>query len=146
MIGIVIAAHADLGVGLLNAVRLIAGEQTNVRTVGLFHGDGIDEFYAKVKKAINDVEEGEGVLVFNDFLGGTPANTVLRCMREKEFPCIVGVNMPMLLEAFLTRPNMDNAWQLADYVYGISKDSIVRLEEVYASSINASGDINDEDF
>ena len=44
MIGIIVVTHSDLGQGLLNAVALIAGEQPCAKAIGLFHGDGIEEF------------------------------------------------------------------------------------------------------
>ena len=47
MVGILIAAHGGFAEGLLSAVELIAGEQNQVKTIGLYHGDGIDELEQK---------------------------------------------------------------------------------------------------
>ena len=47
-----------------------------------------------------------------DLFGGSPANAALRCLVEKDFECIAGVNLPMLLEVLMLRESM-NARDLA---------------------------------
>ncbi len=104
MIGILIATHGKFAEGLLNAVELIAGKQENVKTIGLYHGDGIDEFYEKIRNAYEELDQGEGVLALVDILGGSPANMLMKLMSEKqEVLAITGVNMPMLVEAVMMR-------------------------------------------
>ena len=103
MVGVVIASHANLCEGLLNAVSLIAGKQEQVETIGLFHEDGIEQFKQKVFDAIEKVDTGDGVICFVDFIGGSPANAMMEYSRNHELHCVVGVNMPMLLEMFLSR-------------------------------------------
>ena len=64
-----IATHGGFAEGILNAVELIAGKQEGVKTIGLFHGDGIDEFSDKVQTAYEELDDGDGVLVFVDIFG-----------------------------------------------------------------------------
>ena len=78
MTGILIATHGDFAAGILSAVELIAGKQEKVETIGLHHEDGIEEFEERVNKALDDLDEGDGVLVFVDILGGTPSNVIFR--------------------------------------------------------------------
>ena len=128
MIGIVLFTHAHLGQGLVEAVELIAGKQENVAAVGLVHGDGVERFEERCRAAIEAVNEGDGVLALVDFCGGTPANTALRCMREKAFPCVAGVNMPMLLEAATSRDQNLTPQELADLCMDVGTSGIVRME------------------
>lgn len=141
MIGIVIVTHADLGQGLINAVELIAGKQAGVRDVGLFHGDGVDEFEARVRGAIAEVDDGGGVICMVDFLGGTPANTVLRIMRDSNIKSIAGTNMPMLLETVMSREGA-----ALDELFGTAlstgKDSVIDL----AGALDNALDTDDDDF
>lgn len=69
MVGILIATHGGFAEGLLSAVELIAGKQEKVETVGLYHGDGVDEFEGKITAAMDKLDDGDGVLVFVDILG-----------------------------------------------------------------------------
>lgn len=84
MIGILIATHGDFASGLLSAVELIAGKQEKVGTIGLHHEDGIEEFEQKVNNMLDDLDDGDGVLVFVDILGGTPSNVIFRSLSRKK--------------------------------------------------------------
>lgn len=130
MIGVLIATHASLSKSLLDATELIAGEQTNVETIGLYHGDSIDEFEKKVMSYLNDLDEGDGVLALVDFYGGSPSNIVMKCMQKKKFPCISGVNMPMVVEALTTREfvTLD---ELSNNCLNVAKDSFIKIHEIY---------------
>ena len=143
MVGVVIATHANLCEGLVNAVELIAGKQKQVKTIGLFHEDGIEQFKQKVFDAIFEVDSGDGVLCFVDFIGGSPANTMMEYARNHELHCVVGVNMPMLLEMFLSREGKtadeleelclqagrNNIDTLKGIMHGFSKEDEQELED-----------------
>ncbi len=83
MVGVLIATHGGFAEGILNAVELIAGKQEGVKTIGLFHGDGIDEFSDKVQTAYEELDDGDGVLVFVDIFGGSPSNAVMKIDQSK---------------------------------------------------------------
>jgi len=133
MVGVLIVTHADLGQELINAVALIAGEQEKVKAIGLHHGDGVDSFEKAIMDSIEALDEGDGVLVFTDFLGGTPANAVMRCMKKKSFPCITGANMPMVVEALTDRDGLD-ARQVEASCLQVGMEGIIKLEDVYEQS------------
>lgn len=129
MIGILIATHADFGQGIINAIKLITGTHENVKTIGLNHGDGITAFEEKVFYYLEEMDQGDGVMGLCDFLGGSPSNAMLRCMKMKNFPCIAGVNMPMVLEAVMNRGNTD-VWELAEKCRTAGISGIVSLNAV----------------
>lgn len=145
MIGVVIVTHADFGQGILNAIKLIAGEQAGVRTIGLNHGDGIYDFEKKVMDSINELDTGNGVIGLCDFLGGSPSNVMLRCMKNKKFPCIVGVNMPMALEAIMNRYNVD-VWELAKICHRAGISNILDLHMMTDDMKKENDDKELEDF
>jgi PTS system mannose-specific IIA component len=57
----------------------------------------LDAARESIAAAIRDVEEGDGVLVLTDMLGGTPANLALGFLSDK-VDLVTGVNLPMLLK------------------------------------------------
>lgn len=135
MIGIVLLAHGNLGQGLIEAVELIAGKQEKMAAIGLRHGDGVAEFEEKSTALIKQMDDGDGVIVFVDFIGGTPANTALKCMRDKMFPCVAGVNMPMLLEASMTRDGGTTPQELEENCLAVGAQSLIRLESFFKEKI-----------
>lgn len=142
MIGVLIATHGGFAEGLLNAVELIAGKQEHVKTIGLYHGDGIEEFQEKVRKAYEELEEGEGVLAFVDIFGGSPSNAVMKLMEEcPKMEAITGVNMAMVVEAVLAREG-NTTEVLSSSCLKAGGESQMRLREKYQEMCQAT----EEDF
>lgn len=107
MIGVLIVTHGDFGKELLKSAELIVGKQSHVMTLGLFHGDSVESLRENISKAIDELDEGDGVLVFVDLYGGSPSNATAMNMEKtltnSRFECITGVNLPMVLEALTMR-------------------------------------------
>jgi len=107
MIGVLIVTHGNFGEELLRSAELIIGKQKNVKTLGLNHGDDVEELYKKVQDHIKLLDEGEGVLVLTDLFGGSTSNVTARNMNNANFESLTGLNLPMLLEALDSRMNND---------------------------------------
>lgn len=103
MVGILIATHGGFAEGILNAAELIAGNKEKTKAIGLYHGDGIEEYEKKVIETIDELDDGDGVLVFVDLIGGTPSNTMLKLMKQKNIKVVSGLNLPMLICAMFSR-------------------------------------------
>lgn len=145
MIGILVATHGGFADGLLNAVELIAGKQEKVKTIGLYHGDGVEEYEEKVRSAYSELDDGDGVLVFVDILNGTPSNTVMRMISENpKIRAIAGVNMPMLIMAVTDREDT-SLQELCDECREAGIEQQYLMHEVYQGMI-AQADDDDENF
>ncbi len=110
MVGILIVTHGNFGTELLKSAELIIGKQENVETLGLNHGDSVDELYKKVKEAIQKLDTGGGVLILTDLFGGSPSNVAAASLKGNKIrvESVSGVNLPMLIEALdlRTRENL----------------------------------------
>lgn len=95
--------HGNFGKELIKSAELIIGKQENISSLSLKPGGDIEELYLNIKAEIDKLDCGNGAIVFTDLFGGTPSNTVLRTMAEKEIQSITGVNLPMLLETLVLR-------------------------------------------
>jgi PTS system mannose-specific IIA component len=143
MIGILIVAHGDFGFGMLSAVKLIAGEPEKVAALGLYNGDSPDAFQEKILDAIEELDDGEGVIVFVDFLGGTPSTAIMKIMQKKMFPCFTGVNMPMITEALLARQDIGITLEkMAETCAAAGVEGQTRLDELVrnAPALNTEND------
>ncbi|CAJ1230448.1 PTS sugar transporter subunit IIA [Lactiplantibacillus xiangfangensis] len=106
MVGIVIATHGKLADGLLDAASLIIGEQENVFTIGLNHGDDITTFGEKLAEGVDKVNDGDGVLILADLFGASPYNQAALAGRKLDgvsYELLTGVNLPMLIQALNDR-------------------------------------------
>lgn len=102
MVGLIIAAHGDLSRSLMRSVSLITGEYRNVITVCLEKNDNADIFYEEIQRAIKKADEGDGVIIFTDVLGGTPSNMATLAARRHNLFCLTGVNLPMMIEFLMS--------------------------------------------
>ena len=134
MVGILIVSHGSFAAGLLSAVELIAGKQEKVTTIGLHHEDGVEEFETKVNQALEDLDDGDGVLVFVDILGGTPSNVIFRSLAKREFKAIAGMNMAMVVQAVMMRDTMEKE-ELYKNVLEVAQQPPVLLHEMYKDMI-----------
>jgi PTS system mannose-specific IIA component len=135
IIGILVVTHGDLGKASVEAVELIAGSQKCVKTLGLHHGDGPEDFERSILDAVVKLDEGDGILAFVDFYGGTPANLVMKCMCNQKFPCIAGFNMPMLVEALTNRADC-TLEELVENCKAIGEKSFIELHKIFEKLIN----------
>ncbi|MDU5107297.1 PTS sugar transporter subunit IIA [Clostridium sp.] len=129
MIGILLVTHGDFAEGIKNSTELIVGKSEKFTTLGLYHGDSIDDFNKKVLDYIIDLDDGNGVLVFSDLYCATPFNSTVinNCqLKEHDYRSISGINLPMLIEALTCRDNMDLE-KLSEHVMDMGKNGIKEL-------------------
>lgn len=134
MIGIVIVTHGKFGTELLKSAELIIGEQQNVITLGLQHGDSIEELKSKVRAAIESLNEGQGVLVLTDLFGGSPSNVTAANMVDLDFYALTGVNLPMLLQALTMRECL-SIDELVESSYQAGIEGIKNIKEILNENV-----------
>ncbi|MBI1801682.1 MAG: PTS sugar transporter subunit IIA [Chloroflexi bacterium] len=112
-VGLVIASHGDLSRALLNTAEMIVGPQDGVQAVCLHPQDSLEHCHRSLQEAIGQVDRGGGVLVLIDLFGGTPGNAAALGLRERWYPVVAGVNLPMLLEVLMNRDGSLSAAELS---------------------------------
>ncbi len=103
MVKILIVTHEDLGKALLDSAELIVGKQTDIEAFSLKRGEDILIFSKAVEQRMKAYASTADVLIFTDLFGGSPTNAVMSHIMDYPFRCLTGVNLPMLLEALITR-------------------------------------------
>lgn len=119
-----ILGHGDFPDGLLSAMTLICGPQENVFALGLRPEESPESYAGRVIEALCSHNKREEVLFLVDVRGGTPCNVVARLIND-ERRCIAGVNLPVLLQAIMSRGEARSAKELASKVLDEGKGSIV---------------------
>ena len=129
MIGIVLVTHGSLGEALVHSMNIILGEQAQVEALSLMVEDDITVANKRLTEAVAKADEGDGVLILTDMLGGTPSNLSLALLGQPEIEVISGVNLPMLLKATQSRQQNDLR-ESASRVQEHGRSSIVMAREV----------------
>lgn len=131
MIGVLIATHGNFSTEIVKSAELIMGRQQKVKTLTLNHGDNVEALREDIRKSIKELDDGEGVLVLTDFFGGSPTNATLFNLKDLDFRAITGVNLPMLLDLFCFRDELDIE-ALAKRVMNAGVEGIKDLNEALA--------------
>lgn len=146
MVGILVATHGGFADGILNAVELLTGKPEKVETIGLYHGDGIDEFSTKVEDAIARLDDGDGVLVFVDIIGGSPYNAVMKCIAKQEkLKAIAGMNMAMLIQAVMMREG-NHLEELCDLCEEAGTSALEVMNRAYMKMISEADNHEEDEF
>ena len=120
MVGIVVASHGQLAAELVATARQIVGEFSQVATCTVVPGSSSEELRAEIRRSVESVEQGDGVLVFADLIGGSPCMQSLSLCASLNIEVVTGVNLPMLIKATVLRadgqvPLRELAEQLTQY-------------------------------
>ena len=108
MVGIVVVTHGQMAEGMLDAARMIVGEQERLVSVTLREADGLESLTERVAAAVEQVDAGDGVLVLVDVFGASPFNASARvAMQRSKVEVLTGVSLPMLLELAVQREGQD---------------------------------------
>jgi PTS system ascorbate-specific IIA component len=104
MIGILIVAHDMLSDSLAGAVTHVLGARPlQFETLQVAATDDPQQMLPKARALVNELDTGDGVLIFSDIYGATPCNLASKLLVSGRIEAIAGVNLPMLVRAFTYR-------------------------------------------
>jgi PTS system mannose-specific IIA component len=103
MVGVLIVTHGHFSEAIIKSMELVFGHQEKVEALTLNYGDDVKELLKKVREKAGELNDGDGVIVLVDLLGGSPCNVTAACIKEEQIQCITGLNMPMLISVLEER-------------------------------------------
>ena len=59
-----------------------------------------DELYENAALLINELDQGDGVLILTDLFGSTPSNIAHRLFEKENVSIVSGINLSMLIRIF----------------------------------------------
>lgn len=103
MVGILVVSHGKLAKALISSVQMLVGKLKKVKGISIWPKDDAGKIEELIEKGIEEVDDGDGVVILTDILGGTPTNLSLSVVEEKRVEVVTGVNLPMLLTLWSQR-------------------------------------------
>jgi PTS system mannose-specific IIA component len=107
MIGVLIVTHRELAEALISVCDLIMGRQEGMIAVSLDPSESPETSMEQIKTGLAQVNNGNGVIILTDMLGGTPSNLSLSFLQEGKVEVVTGVNLPMLMKLAHLRESTD---------------------------------------
>lgn len=130
MIGIIVVTHGNFSKEIIKSCELIAGPAEKVIALTLNREDNIENLNEQFLKSLNELEDGDGVLVLADLLGGSPSNVAsLNLKKGCKYQAITGLNLPMLLEAMINR-NGNTLERLAEACIQAGAEGVKHINKI----------------
>jgi len=124
-IGGVVVSHGQVANELLAAAEAVVGDLNHITAVSIGWHHDVETAKAEIQRAIDHVNQGNGVLVLTDMFGGTPTNISAMFLNEKEVEIVTGVNLPMVIKLASTTSEI-SLEELAKEVEDQGKEAICR--------------------
>ncbi len=104
MVGILLLTHAPLGNAFIEAAtHVFRGRPERLEAIDVRADEDPAEVNRRAKEVIARLDDGSGVLVITDVMGGTPSNCTKRLGDPGHVEVIAGISLPMLLRALTYR-------------------------------------------
>lgn len=112
MIGVLLMSHGQMAEGLLDTCKLFFGDDIpQIKALCLQACDSPEEFDERIREAINELDDGHGVIGFCDLLGGTPCNRSFYVLNDR-FQVVTGMNMPVVMELLGSRLSTEDVAEI----------------------------------
>jgi PTS system mannose-specific IIA component len=102
----VIVSHGQVATELLSAAETIIGSFKHLTAVSIGWHDDVEAAKNEIRRAIERVNEGGGVLMMTDMFGGTPTNIASMFLQQGEVEVVTGVNLPMVIKLAGLQPGV----------------------------------------
>jgi len=107
MIGIVLVTHGKLADEFRDALVHVVGPQKQIATIDMGANDDMEQRREDIVEAVQQVEDGSGVIILTDMFGGTPSNLAISIMEPGRVEVLAGINLPMLIKLASVRADSD---------------------------------------
>lgn len=100
-VGLLLVTHAGIGAELIAAVEGICGQaEPRLRLVSIpsdLQPQDLGHYADRVRDAMHECDDGDGVLVLTDLYASTPDNLARHFSEDSNARVVSGINLPMLL-------------------------------------------------
>lgn len=104
MVGILLLTHAPLGQAFIEAAaHVFHARPDRIEAIDVVADQDPLEVQRLAEAAIARLDDGSGVLVITDVMGGTPSNCCNKLSLPGHIDVIAGISLPMLLRALTYR-------------------------------------------
>lgn len=139
MVGVVVAAHGRMAEALVEAAEQIVGPLPQLRVVNILPGEGLEAGTRKLVEAIQEVDDGSGVVLLADVFGGTPTNCSLPLLADTRLEVVTGVNLPMLLRLATGRSEGQNPGEVAECLMEYGRKNITNASALLRARCRIAG-------
>lgn len=97
-VSLLIIAHAPLGQAVLDAAAGTLGRNPlSTSVLDVVRDSEPDINIIRAQRLVEELDQGDGVLVLTDIYGSTPSNIACSLLNHENIRIVTGLNLPMLI-------------------------------------------------
>jgi len=77
-------SHGGLADALISSVEFIVGNLHRVKGISVWSKDRAEEVRDRIEKGLNEMNDGDGVVILTDIFGGTATNLSLSFLEDEK--------------------------------------------------------------
>ena len=139
MVGILVVSHGRLAEALISSVEFLVGELKRTKGLSIWPKESKKEIKHRIQQKMAEIDDGDGVVILTDIMGGTPTNIALSFLEDEKVEVVTGVNMPMLLTLSSYREGR-SLKEIVGLVKKSGRRSITLAKEVFRRKRKVTGE------
>lgn len=128
MIGILVASHGRLGEEMVRTAEFIYGNIPKLRSANLNGNESIASVKEKIYRMVDELDDGDGVLILTDIFGGTPFNVAITLLNTRKVEVVAGFTLAMVLKLATARDEIKDIQRLARFIVEYGKKKLYFAE------------------
>lgn len=99
-VGLLLVSHPGIAPALLtNAFRILGSNPIKTSILEVPMDSNLELLALETEKMIEDLDQGDGVLILADLFGSSPCNLVYQFKNKQHIRIVSGLNLSMLIRA-----------------------------------------------
>lgn len=99
-----LVAHGGIAESLITCATHMLGQHPEYCVaLPVDSHDDFSKMIPRIQTCIDELDQGDGVIILTDIMGGTPCNTMQQFLVEGRVAVITGMNLPMLIRTLSYR-------------------------------------------
>ena len=123
---VLLISHGKFSEEILKSSEMILGPQKDVYPIIFLASESIETLKDRVEEKLKVFSEKE-IIIITDIKGGTPFNVAFLLKKTYKFTLLTGLNLPILLEALISKDIEIDAEVLGDKLIQVGSRSIEKI-------------------
>ncbi|WP_246001290.1 PTS sugar transporter subunit IIA [Companilactobacillus musae] len=137
---IVVASHGSMAEGMKNTIELFAGHNDNVSYISAYTKKN-DDLNETIDKLFDTFTDDDKVIIFTDLMGGSVNQRLtVKAQDNKNIFIVYGFNLPVVIEAILSKEDVNSTYIKKLIEVGRSSLGTVELNDDNNDSKNDNED------
>lgn len=99
-------SHGEMAKGMMDSISLFFGDLNQLDYLCLKKEDNPEQFREVMLNKVKSLDNGDGVIILSDILGGTPCNQAAYLINEN-ITVLTGMNLGMLISIMASRQGQE---------------------------------------